>query len=177
MALVGSVWANPPIALLQCITMHNYITTYDSLPSVCGNFEPTLNVGHLLCHQSNRHHLIHRDPQICKNMIGRRPWRAVSGPNLASFIPGLYLVPDLYLVIWCQNNQIARFARLTELVLCMCVAPNHYQRVRFWPLDGAHSSWQYHNEIHSKDVSENSVTAIFNPVQTIENIHWQDSHH
>ena len=57
------------------------------------NFEPTLNVGHLLSHQSNRHHLIHRDQQICKNMIGRRPWQAVSAPNLASFTPA-HLVPD-----------------------------------------------------------------------------------
>ena len=34
-------------------------------------FEPQPNASHLLCLQSYRHHLIHRDQHFCENMIGK----------------------------------------------------------------------------------------------------------
>ena len=37
----------------------------------------------------------------------------------------------------------------------------------FWPLDGDHSPWQHHNQIHSKVVSENCIFRNVIPLWTL----------
>ena len=42
-----------------------------AVPWLSRGFEPQSSASHLLCLQSYRHHLIHRDQHFCENMIGK----------------------------------------------------------------------------------------------------------